>query len=132
MQNMLSLSLSLSLLLTVLFFFFFFFFLFFPALMAASMRGQLEAVRLLLQVEGCDVQFSDSKGMTAKALANARKHDDIVSEIQKWLFKNNEGEEPEVKIDQPIGDSDSSGGTSSGGWFSSWFGESEGEVEPEM
>ena len=99
-------------------------------LMAAAQRGNHEAVSFLIQ-NSCDVRAADSKGRTAKSMAQAKEHDAVVALIEKWEDANNvattrpaaEAEEVDVeKKPEPKEENSKDAPSGSGGWFSSWFG----------
>ena len=59
-------------------------------LMAAAQRGNHEAVSFLIQ-SSCDVHATDSKGRTAKSMAQAKEQEAVVAIIEKWEDANNVG-----------------------------------------
>jgi hypothetical protein len=104
-------------------------------LMAAAQRGNHEAVSFLIQ-SSCDVHATDSKGRTAKSMAQAKEQEAVVAIIEKWEDANNvattrppaaaAAAEEEVDVEKQPKPTEENGegapSDSSGGWFSSWFG----------
>ena len=106
-------------------------------LMAAAQRGNHEAVSFLIQ-SSCDVHATDSKGRTAKSMAQAKEQEAVVAIIEKWEDANNvattrpppppaaAAAEEEVDVEKKPKPTEENGegapSDSSGGWFSSWFG----------
>ena len=102
-------------------------------LMAAAQRGNHEAVSFLIQ-SSCDVHATDSKGRTAKSMAQAKEQEAVVAIIEKWEDANNvattrpaaAAAAEEVDVEKKPKPTEENGegapSDSSGGWFSSWFG----------